>query len=46
MLKWTKFSYIVNNAPIELKHQFTKVASNEDSGFSQAVKHWLKELDR
>ncbi len=44
MLEWTKYSYVVDNAPIDLKSLFNKVASHDKGGFSEAVKHWLKEL--
>lgn len=37
MLSYIEKSYVVMNAPLELRNQFTTVKSNSDSGFSHAV---------
>jgi len=39
LLLWTKFSFVVENAPKELKQQFTVVAANDEGGFSQLLEH-------
>lgn len=39
MLNNTAFSYVVNNAPEELKNRFEITADNQNSGFSMAVRH-------
>jgi Cof subfamily protein (haloacid dehalogenase superfamily) len=41
MLDWAGAGYAVENAIEELKLKFSRVASNENSGFSEAVEHWL-----
>lgn len=41
MLELTPNAYVVSNAPMELKERFRVVLSNEDSGFSYAVKDVL-----
>ena len=42
MLCWAAKSYVVDNAPDELKDRFINVRSNNDSGFSEAVEKWEK----
>ena len=42
MLKWVKNSYVVDNAPAELKKEFITVKSNNENGFTDAVNHYLK----
>lgn len=42
MLENSLHSYVVNNAPNELKKRFNVVASCDESGFSEAVFHYLK----
>lgn len=40
MLRWVKNSFIVENAPLELKNEFVNVRSNNDCGFTEAVEKW------
>jgi Cof subfamily protein (haloacid dehalogenase superfamily) len=42
MLNYTPHSFMVNNAPDELKRQFRVVRSNNESGFSDAVGRMIK----
>jgi hydroxymethylpyrimidine pyrophosphatase-like HAD family hydrolase len=42
LLHWAYRSYVVGNAPDELKSRFTAVSSNTQNGFSEAVAHWLE----
>ncbi|MCK5686131.1 Cof-type HAD-IIB family hydrolase [bacterium] len=42
LLNWTTHSFIVKNAPEEIKSSFTKVASNEEDGFSEAVEMFMQ----
>jgi len=42
MLDWCKYSFVVDNAPEELKARFKTVASNNKNGFSEAYELWLK----
>ena len=37
LLGFTSYSYIVDNAPDELKNKFSATAGNMESGFSKAV---------
>lgn len=37
MLEFCRYSYVVANAPQQLRERFTIVASNEDNGFSQLI---------
>jgi hypothetical protein len=37
LLNYTPNSYLVSNAPEELKQKFKVVASNDESGFAEAV---------
>jgi Cof subfamily protein (haloacid dehalogenase superfamily) len=41
MLRWAGHGYAVRNAPDVMKDEFIPVASNNESGFSEAVKRWL-----
>lgn len=41
LLEWTESSYVVDNAPADLKNRFTTVASNNQGGVAQAVEKWL-----
>jgi len=41
MLSITNHSFVVENAPEEIKSRFKVVKSNENSGFSEAVMRWL-----
>jgi HAD superfamily hydrolase (TIGR01484 family) len=42
LLEWTDRSYVVNNAPQDLKKRFTNVASNNDGGVAEAARRWLE----
>jgi Cof subfamily protein (haloacid dehalogenase superfamily) len=42
MLEWAAHSYVVENAPDDMKQQFQQVASNNNGGVAQAVEHWLR----
>jgi len=41
MLGWAGTSYVVANAPDELRERFPEVASNNDGGVAEAIKLWL-----
>ncbi|HIM71160.1 MAG TPA: HAD family phosphatase, partial [Gammaproteobacteria bacterium] len=41
LLEWGACSYVVGNAPGDLRDQFTPVSSHDDNGFTQAVNRWL-----
>ncbi len=41
LLEWGACSYVVGNAPGDLRNQFTPVSSHDDNGFTQAVTRWL-----
>lgn len=41
MLEWAGTSYVVANAPEELKERFPHVASSHDGGVAEAVRLWL-----
>ncbi|MBW2583573.1 MAG: HAD hydrolase family protein [Deltaproteobacteria bacterium] len=43
LLEWTPSSYVVNNAPSDLKNRFTCVASNNNGGVAEAARRWLAE---
>ncbi len=43
LLEWTSRSYVVNNAPQDLKKRFTNVASNNDGGVAEAARRWLED---
>ena len=45
LLEWTDCSYLVDNAPADLKSRFTLVASNNHGGVAEAVRRWLAEKD-
>jgi hydroxymethylpyrimidine pyrophosphatase-like HAD family hydrolase len=42
LLEWTDNSYVVDNAPADLKRRFTAVASNNNGGVAEAAKRWLE----
>ena len=44
LLEWTVHSYVVDNAPADLKSRFTTVASNNHGGVAEAAKRWLRAL--
>lgn len=41
MLEWAQMPFVVANAPAELKQRFPSVPSNDDGGFSEAVRRAL-----
>lgn len=43
LLEWAPRSFVVENAPDELKSRFPKVASNNNGGVAQAVDCWLSD---
>ena len=43
LLGWAASSYVVGNAPEDIKEEFRAVASNDDCGVAEAVNHWLNE---
>jgi hydroxymethylpyrimidine pyrophosphatase-like HAD family hydrolase len=45
LLEWAERSFVVSNAPEELRQTFDTVASNDDSGLTDAVQRWLREID-
>ena len=42
LLEWTANSFVVENAPADLRSRFTAVASNNNGGVAEAAQHWLK----
>ncbi|MEE4265904.1 MAG: HAD family hydrolase [Desulfobacteraceae bacterium] len=42
LLEWTASSYVVNNAPPDIKSRFTCVASNNDGGVAEAARCWME----
>ncbi|MDD2388592.1 MAG: HAD family hydrolase [Desulfobacterales bacterium] len=41
LLLWSGASYVVDNAPEDLKRRFASVASNDNAGVTEAVNRWL-----
>ena len=41
LLEWTANSFVVENAPDDIKDRFPVVASHNDSGVAEAVERWL-----
>ena len=41
LLEWTASSFVVENAPDDLKARFPVVASNNESGVTEGIKRWL-----
>jgi Cof subfamily protein (haloacid dehalogenase superfamily) len=41
LLEWAGTSFVVQNAPQDLKERFAVVASHNESGVSEAVERWL-----
>ena len=41
MLEWSSNSYVVANAPEELRKRYICVAPNSENGFREAVRHWM-----
>jgi hypothetical protein len=44
LLDWADLACVVGNAPADLKARYTSVASNDEGGFSQAVRLALERL--
>jgi Cof subfamily protein (haloacid dehalogenase superfamily) len=43
LLEWTRYSFVMANAPAELKRRFEEVSSSDECGVSEAVERWLCE---
>jgi Cof subfamily protein (haloacid dehalogenase superfamily) len=41
LLEWTTSSFVVENAPDDLKERFPVVASHNESGVAEAIQRWL-----
>lgn len=41
LLEWGAYSYVVGNAPVDLRDQFTPVSHHDDNGFTEAINRWL-----
>ena len=41
LLEWTASSFVVENAPVDLKDRFPVVASHNKNGVAEAVERWL-----
>lgn len=41
MLGWSAYTYVVENSPPALKDRYTIVASNNNSGVSEAIDSWI-----
>jgi Cof subfamily protein (haloacid dehalogenase superfamily) len=41
LLEWAGCSFVVDNAPPDLKKRFPAVSSNNENGVAEAVKRWL-----
>jgi hydroxymethylpyrimidine pyrophosphatase-like HAD family hydrolase len=41
LLEFTRFSYLVENGPAELKASFRSAISNEESAFASVVNHFI-----
>jgi hydroxymethylpyrimidine pyrophosphatase-like HAD family hydrolase len=42
LLEWAAHSFVVENAPDDLKYLFQQVASNNNGGVAEAVSRWLE----
>ena len=42
LLEWANRSFVVENAPLEMRNRFEQVASNDNGGVAEAVERWLK----
>lgn len=42
LLEWAAHSFVVDNAPDDLKYRFQRVASNDNGGVAEAVSGWLE----
>lgn len=45
MLRWTKRSFVVENAPADLKKEFQRTRSNQEDGFASVMKLLFQEAD-
>lgn len=43
LLEWSAVSYVVKNAPADIRSRFASVASNNDGGVAEAAEYWIKE---
>ncbi len=43
LLEWTDCSYVVDNAPADLKNRFATVASHNNGGVAEAARRWMAE---
>jgi hydroxymethylpyrimidine pyrophosphatase-like HAD family hydrolase len=46
LLQWSANSYVVANAPADMKSRFACVASNNNAGVAEAAKRWMAERYR
>ena len=46
LLAWTDCSYVVDNAPADLKNRFATVASNNNGGVAEAARRWLSGMTK
>jgi len=46
LLAWTDCSYVVDNAPADLKNRFVTVASNNNGGVAEAARRWLSGMTK
>ena len=46
LLEWTANSYVVDNAPADIKSRFACVASNNNGGVAEAARCWMAENRR
>lgn len=44
LLEWAHRSFVVENAPNDLKSRFQQVASNDDGGVAEAVEQWIGDM--
>jgi HAD superfamily hydrolase (TIGR01484 family) len=42
LLEWTASSFVVDNAPADIKSRFDCVASNNNGGVAEAARYWLE----
>lgn len=45
MLEWAPRSFVVENAPADLKSRFQTVASNDNGGVAEAIECWFSDRD-
>jgi hypothetical protein len=41
LLSWSAKSYVMANAPAELKSNYHTLASNDEGGVAEAIERWL-----